>query len=31
MILVPVSEDIDTREELMELRDEIFPEEPGFF
>ena len=31
VILVPISEDIDTSKELMELRDELFPEEPGFF
>ena len=31
VLLVPISEDIDSLEELMELRDELFPEEPGFF
>ena len=31
ILLVPISEEIDTLEELMELRDELFPEEPGFF
>lgn len=31
LLLVPISEDIDSLEELMELRDELFPEEPGFF
>ena len=31
LLLVPIDEDIDTLEELMELRDELFPEEPGFF
>lgn len=31
LILVPVSEDIDTREELMALRDELFPPEPEFY
>lgn len=31
LLLVPVSEDIDTYEELMELRDELFPEEPEFY
>jgi len=31
LLLVPVDEEIDTLEELMELRDEIFPEEPGFY
>jgi len=31
LLLVPISEDIDTPEELMELRDEIFPEEPEFY
>lgn len=30
VILVPVSKDIDTLEELMEIRDEIFPQEPEF-
>lgn len=30
IILVPISEDIDTLEELMEIRDEIFPKEPDF-
>jgi len=31
ILLVPVSEDIDTLEELMAIRDEIFPKEPDFF
>jgi hypothetical protein len=31
LILVPVSEDIDTREELMAMRDELFPPEPEFY
>jgi len=31
LLLVPISEDIDTYEELMELRDELFPEEPAFY
>lgn len=31
ILLVPISDEIDTPEELMELRDELFPEEPGFF
>jgi len=31
VLLVPISEDIDSLEELMELRDELFPAEPGFF
>jgi hypothetical protein len=31
ILLVPISEYVDTPEELMELRDELFPEEPGFF
>ncbi|MBN1950369.1 MAG: hypothetical protein JW801_04145 [Bacteroidales bacterium] len=31
LILVPINKDIDTREELMEIRDELFPEEPGFY
>ncbi|MBN2777562.1 MAG: hypothetical protein JXR36_07960 [Bacteroidales bacterium] len=30
LILVPISDDIDTLEELMEIRDEIFPAEPSF-
>ena len=30
LLLVPISEDIDSLEELMKLRDELFPEEPGF-
>ncbi len=30
VLLVPISDDIDTPEELMELRDELFPEEPEF-
>ncbi len=31
LLLVPISEDVDSLEELMELRDELFPEEPGFY
>lgn len=31
VLLVPISEEIDTPEELMKIRDEIFPDEPGFF
>lgn len=30
ILLVPVSDDIDTLEELLEIRDEIFPKEPDF-
>ena len=31
ILLVPVDPNIDSLEELMEIRDEIFPEEPGFY
>lgn len=31
LLLVPVDPNIDTLEELMQIRDEIFPEEPEFF
>lgn len=31
IILIPISDDIDTLEELMAIRDEIFPKEPDFF
>jgi hypothetical protein len=31
VLLVPVDPDIDTPEELMQIRDEIFPEEPEFY
>ncbi len=31
ILLVPVSDDIDTLEELMAIRDELFPKEPNFF
>jgi hypothetical protein len=31
VILVPIPADIDTKEELMAIRDEIFPPEPDFF
>jgi hypothetical protein len=31
VLLVPVDPDIDTYEELMQIRDEIFPEEPEFY
>jgi len=30
IILVPISEEIDTLEDLLEIRDEIFPKEPEF-
>ncbi len=30
IILVPISDDIDTLEDLLEIRDEIFPKEPEF-
>lgn len=30
IILVPISDDIDTLEELMAIRDDIFPKEPEF-
>jgi len=30
IILIPISDEIDTLEELMEIRDEIFPKEPEF-
>ncbi|MDA3823669.1 MAG: hypothetical protein PF450_13805 [Bacteroidales bacterium] len=30
ILLVPISEDIDTPEELMKLKDELFPKEPEF-
>ncbi len=30
IILIPVSSDIDTCEELMTIRDSLFPSEPGF-
>ena len=30
VLLVPVDPDIDTLEELMQIRDEIFPPEPEF-
>ena len=30
VLLVPVDANIDTIEELMQIRDEIFPEEPEF-
>ena len=30
MMLIPISRDIDTCEELMERRDELFPREPNF-
>lgn len=30
LILVPIDANIDTREELMEIRDQIFPPEPDF-
>jgi hypothetical protein len=31
VLLVPVDPNIDTPEELMEIRDEIFPREPEFY
>jgi hypothetical protein len=31
LLLVPVDPEIDTYEELMEIRDEIFPPEPEFY
>lgn len=31
ILLVPISDEIDTLEELMEIRDDIFPKEPEFF
>ena len=31
LLLVPIDPAIDTPEELLEIRDEIFPEEPSFF
>jgi hypothetical protein len=31
VLLVPVDPDIDTMEELLEIRDAIFPEEPEFY
>lgn len=31
VLLVPISDEIDTLEELMVIRDEIFPKEPEFF
>lgn len=31
IILVPISDEIDTLEELMEIRDDILPKEPAFF
>lgn len=31
MMLVPIPQDVDTCEELMNLRDELFPAEPAFF
>ncbi len=30
IMLIPISDDIDTKEELMALRDKLFPEEPEF-
>ncbi|MBL7006638.1 MAG: hypothetical protein ISR78_06130, partial [Spirochaetia bacterium] len=30
MMLAPISEEIDTAEELMEIRDQLFPPEPDF-
>jgi len=31
MLLVPIDNDIDTPEELMQIRDKIFPKEPEFY
>ena len=31
LLLVPVDPNINTLEELMKIRDEIFPEEPEFY
>ena len=31
VLLVPISDDINTLEELMAIRDDIFPKEPDFF
>lgn len=31
ILLVPINDEIDTLEELMAIRDEIFPDEPSFF
>lgn len=31
ILLVPIADEIDTLEELMAIRDEIFPKEPEFF
>ncbi|TFG90673.1 MAG: hypothetical protein E4H16_01360 [Candidatus Atribacteria bacterium] len=31
VLLVPVDPNLDTLEELMQIRDEIFPEEPSFY
>ena len=31
MLLVPIDPSIDTPEELMQIRDEIFPKEPEFY
>lgn len=31
VLLVPIDPEIDTREELLEIRDEIFPKEPAFY
>ena len=31
ILLVPIDDEIDTLEDLMEIRDDIFPEEPNFF
>lgn len=31
ILLVPISDEIDTLEELMAIRDDIFPKEPDFF
>ncbi len=31
ILLVPIDPEIDTAEELMQIKDEIFPEEPEFY
>ena len=30
MMLIPIADDVDTCDELMAMRDSLFPEEPGF-
>jgi hypothetical protein len=31
VLLIPIDPDVDTPEELMQIRDEIFPREPEFY